>query len=167
MNAHRFDSLGAQLVAFALLFTLTFGAAAIGAVASVNAGQFYQELNKPTWAPPPTVFGPVWTALYLMIAVAAFLVVRELGWRSATVPLAMYVAQLVLNAIWTWLFFAWHLGGGAFIDIVILLALVSLTAWTFWRIQPVAGALFLPYIAWVGFATVLTWSVWRLNPGVL
>ena len=167
MPNQRLDSLPAAFVAFAIVFFVTFAAAGIGAAASVNAGRFYLELNRPAWAPSPAVFGPVWTILYTLIALAAFLVVRETGWRLALVPLAVYVLQLALNAVWTWLFFKWHLGGAAFLDIVVLLLLVAVTAWVFWGVRPLAGVLMLPYLGWVGFATVLTWSVWRLNPGVL
>ncbi|MFC1499595.1 TspO/MBR family protein [Candidatus Zixiibacteriota bacterium] len=167
MVNQRFDSFPAAFVAFAIVFVVTFAAAGIGAAASVNAGRFYMELNRPAWAPSAAVFGPVWTILYTLIALAAFLVVREAGWRLALVPLAIFVLQLALNGVWTWLFFKWHLGGAAFLDIVILLLLVAVTAWVFWGIRPLAGVLMLPYLGWVGFATVLTWSVWRLNPGVL
>ena len=167
MTSQSLDSLSAMIVAFAIVFVVTFAAAGIGAAASVSAGRFYMELNRPAWAPSPAVFGPVWTILYILIALAAFLVVREAGWRLALVPLAVYVLQLALNAVWTWLFFKWHLGLAAFLDIVVLLMLVAVTAWVFWGVRPLAGVLMLPYLGWVGFATVLTWSVWRLNPGVL
>ena len=167
MTSQRLDNLPAIIIAFAIVFVVTFAAAGIGAAASVNAGRFYLALNRPSWAPSPAVFGPVWTILYILIALAAFLVVREAGWRSALVPLAVFVLQLALNAVWTWLFFRWHLGGAAFLDIVVLLVLVAFTTWLFWGVRPLAGVLLLPYLCWVGFATVLTWSVWRLNPGIL
>jgi len=167
MTSQSLDSLSAMIVAFAIVFVVTFAAAGIGAAASVDAGRFYLALNRPAWAPSPAVFGPVWTILYTLIALAAFLVVREVGWRLALVPLAVYLLQLALNAVWTWLFFKWHLGGAAFLDIVVLLVLVAVTARLFWGVRPLAGVLLLPYLGWVGFATVLTWSVWRSNPGVL
>lgn len=163
----RIDSLTGALVALALLFVLTFVAAAIGAAASVNAGEFYESLNRPAWAPSPAVFGPVWTVLYSLIAIAAFLVVREVGWSAARLPILLYIVQLAVNAVWTWLFFGWRLGGAALLDIVVLLVMVSVMAVVFWRIQPLAGILLLPYLVWIGFATALTWSVWRLNPGLL
>lgn len=163
----RIDTLTGSLVALGLLLLLTFVAAAVGAAASVSAGEFYQSLSRPAWAPSPAVFGPVWTVLYTLIAIAAFLVVREVGWSAARVPLLLYVVQLAVNAIWTWLFFGWRMGGAALLDIAVLLVLVAVMAVVFWRVQPVAGILLLPYLGWVGFATALTWSVWRLNPGLL
>jgi tryptophan-rich sensory protein len=167
MGNQRLENLPALLLAFAAVFVITFAAAGIGAAASVNAGRFYIDLNRPAWAPSPAVFGPVWTVLYTLIALAAFLVVREAGWRLALVPLSVYVLQLALNAVWTWLFFKWRLGGAAFLDIIVLFVLVAVTAWLFRGVKPLAGVLLLPYLAWVGFASALTWSVWRLNPGVL
>ena len=162
-QGNRFNGVGA----FVVLLAATFAAGGIGAVASVSAPQFYQALARPTWAPPPSVFGPVWTVLYVLITAAAFVVVRTAGWRAARIPLLLYALQLLVNALWTWLFFAWHSGIGAFLDIIVLLVLIVATMWSFWRVRQAAGLLFLPYLAWVCFATLLTWSVWRLNLGVL
>lgn len=150
-----------------LLLLLSFSAGWAGAFASSQAPQFYQTLVRPGWAPPAGVFGPVWTALYTLIAVAAYVVVRTSGWRGARVPLLIYALQLVANALWTWLFFSLRSGAAAFLDIVVLFVLVAAMLGVFWRVRPVAGALLVPYLAWVGFASALTWSVWRLNPGVL
>ena len=153
--------------AFALLLLGTAAAALIGGIASVRAAEFYQQLSKPAWAPPAGAFGPVWTLLYLLMAVAAWLVVRTRGWPSARPAIALYAAQLVFNALWTWLFFRWRLGGVALIEILLLWSLLLLTVWTFWRIRRLAGLLLLPYLAWVTFAAALTYAVWRRNPGVL
>lgn len=146
---------------------ICFIAAAIGAVASVQAGTFYLSLSRPTWAPPASVFGPVWTALYALMAIAAWLVWREGGYSNARAALNLFVAQLALNAVWSWLFFAWHLGGAAFVDILLLWALLVATLISFWRIRPLAGALLVPYLLWVSFAAVLNYAVWKLNPDVL
>src|SRR5689334_17737146 len=89
---------------------VTFVAAACGAIASIAAPAFYAQLARPSWAPPAGVFGPVWSTLYLLMAVAAWLVWRERGRRMRGVALGLYVAQLVVNALWSWLFFAWHDG---------------------------------------------------------
>lgn len=144
-----------------------YATSAVGAVASIRAQGFYRELVRPEWAPPPWVFGPVWTALYALMAVAAWLVWRERGWAGARVPLALFVAQLAVNALWTWLFFAWRLGALATAEIALLWVLLLVTLVRFWRVRPLAGALLVPYLAWVTFATALSFAVWRLNPALL
>jgi tryptophan-rich sensory protein len=145
---------------------LTAVAAAVGGVASRSAAGFYATLDRPTWAPPGWVFGPTWTVLYLLMATAAWLVART-GGPGSGAALTLYVAQLVANAAWTWLFFALRRGAWAFGEVLLLLALVALTLVAFWRVRPVAGVLLLPYLTWVSFATALTWSVWRRNPNLL
>lgn len=146
---------------------LCYAAAAIGVVASRDAAFFYAMLERPAWAPPGAVFGPVWTVLYALMAVAAWQVWRARGWRRAAGPLSVFVLQLVLNAMWTWLFFGWQQGAWAFADIVLLgLVLLGLVA-AFWRIRRSAGLLLLPYLAWVVFACALSWSVWQRNPQLL
>jgi benzodiazapine receptor len=146
---------------------LSFATAAIGAVASRGAPDFYASLAQPAWAPPASVFGPVWTVLYALMAIAAWLVWREGGFARARTALTLFVAQLIVNALWSWLFFAWHRGALAFVDIVLLWLLIVATVAAFWRIRPLAGALLLPYLAWVSFAAALNFSVWRMNPSLL
>jgi benzodiazapine receptor len=158
---------GGQWASLLLLLGVTALAAALGAVASVNAADFYGLLAKPSWAPSPRVFGPVWTVLYVLMAVAAWLVWRTGGLSAAKGPLALYLAQLALNALWTWLFFGWRSGGWALLEIVALWLILVLTLVSFWRVRAVAGVLLLPYWAWVTFAAALTAEIWRRNPGVL
>jgi tryptophan-rich sensory protein len=146
---------------------LCAAAGAIGAIASANAPQFYAELERPLWAPPAGVFGPVWTLLYMAMGVAAWLVWRERGWWRARSALGLFVLQLACNALWSWLFFGWHLGGLAFADILVLLALIVATIVAFARIRQLAAWLLAPYLAWVTFATLLNYSVWQLNPRLL
>ncbi|MEO6745666.1 MAG: TspO/MBR family protein [Caldimonas sp.] len=146
---------------------LTFAAAAVGAIASAGAGDFYERLQRPAWAPPAALFGPVWSVLYLLMGIAAWQVWRERRHRPVGPALALFVAQLAANALWTWLFFAWRRGGLAFAEVAVLWLLIGATAFAFWRIRPLAGVLLLPYWAWVTFATALTWSIWQLNPQVL
>ena len=153
--------------ALALLLLATGAAATVGSMASVRAADFYQQLSKPTWAPPAQAFGPVWSVLYVLMAIAALLVVRARGWPRARPAVALYLGQLGLNALWTWLFFRWRLGGVASVEILILWALLLLTVLAFWRARRLAGVLLLPYFAWVTFAAALTFAVWRRNPGVL
>lgn len=147
---------------------VTFVAAAVGSIASVRAATFYQQLQQPGWAPPPDVFGPVWTVLYALMAVAAWLVWhRAASFAAARAALTLYLVQLVLNALWSWLFFGWHLGGAAFAEILLLWLLIGATVLAFWRVRPLAAALMLPYWAWVSFAAFLNHAVWQLNPQVL
>ena len=146
---------------------VSFAAAALGGSASANAGDFYQQLTRPAWAPPSWLFAPVWTVLYLLMGVAAWLVWRERGFRQARMALSLFLLQLVLNAFWTWLFFVWHLGGLAFVEILVLWALILCTAGAFWRVRPIAGTLLIPYLVWVTFASALTYAIWQRNPALL
>ena len=156
-----------QLLGFSGWFLVTFLAAALGARASISASSFYADLVLPAWAPPASLFGPVWTALYAMMALAAFLVWRQRGWRAAAPALRLYLLQLGINALWSWLFFGWKLGALAFADILLLLALIVATLVAFWRVHKLAACLLLPYLAWVSFASVLNYAVWQANPGLL
>jgi translocator protein len=146
---------------------LVFVAAALGAIASADAPAFYGQLAKPGWAPPASVFGLVWSLLYGLMAVAAWLVWRDKGAAGRTTALGLFIAQLGANALWSWLFFGWRQGALAFADVLLLLVLVVATAAAFWRIRRAAGLLLLPYVAWVGFASALTWAVWQGNPELL
>ena len=146
---------------------VSFAAAALGGFASINAGDFYQRLTRPAWAPPSWLFAPAWTLLYLLMGVAAWLVWRERGFRKARITLSLFLIQLAVNALWTWLFFFWHLGALAFGEILILWALILGTVVAFWRVRPIAGALLIPYLAWVTFASALAYAVWQRNPALL
>jgi benzodiazapine receptor len=141
--------------------------AGVGAVASVSAGIFYQQLLRPEWAPPGWLFAPVWSVLHLLMGIAAWLVWRRRGFREYGMALWLFIAQLTPNALWSWLFFSWHNGAWAFYEILILWVLVLCTVATFWRALSLAGALLLPYLAWVTFATALCFTIWRLNPVAL
>ena len=145
---------------------VTFAAAAVGSLASIRADQFYRELVRPHWAPPANVFGPVWTVLYCCMAGAAWLVWRE-GFMRHRTALAVYVVQLVLNALWSWIFFAWREGRWAFVEVLLLWAAILLTIALFWRIRKLAALLLAPYFLWVSFAALLTFAVWQRNPHLL
>ena len=145
----------------------SFIAAAIGSAASIQAGSFYTQLVRPDWAPPPDIFGPVWTVLYALMGIAAWLVWRVAGFRAARTALTLFLVKLAVNALWSWLFFGWHLGAVAFADIVLLWVLIVATLIAFWRIRPIAGALLIPYLLWVSFASALNYAVWQLNPQIL
>ena len=155
----------AQLLGFLGWLLVAFAAGAVGAVASVDATSFYAQLSKPAWAPPAGVFGPVWSVLYALMGIAAWLVWRST--RSMGVELGLFGAQLAANALWSWLFFAWHRGALATAEVLILLALIVATVVAFWRRSRLAALLLVPYLLWVSFASVLTWTVWRSNPGLL
>jgi tryptophan-rich sensory protein len=148
-------------------FAVCFLVAAVGAAASLQAGTFYAQLLRPDWAPPAAVFGPVWTILYAMMAVAAWLVWHRREARLARIGLALFVLQLLLNALWSWLFFGWKQGALSFLDIVVLWASIAATLVLFWRVRPSAGLLLVPYLAWVTFASALNYTIWQLNPSLL
>src|SRR5690349_15765918 len=138
-------------------------AGGIGALATRNAREFYAGLAKPAWAPPGWLFGPVWTMLYILMGVAAWLVWRKGGWSGASAALTLFVAQLAANALWSWIFFAWRRGGIAFAEVIVLLVLIVATMTAFARVHRVAAFLLVPYLGWVLFASALTLSVWRAN----
>lgn len=155
----------AQTLGLLAWLGVAFAAAGVGAIASVDAGAFYAQLVKPAWAPPASVFGPVWSVLYLLMGIAAWLVWREQGARASA--LALFLVQLAANALWSWLFFAWRNGAAAFADVMVLLLLVAATVAAFGRIRRAASLLLVPYLAWVCFASALTWAVWQANPTLL
>jgi len=125
---------------------------------------WYPTLVKPSFNPPAWVFGPVWTVLYIMMGVAAYLLWRQgINVVGVRVALAVFVIQLALNALWSILFFGMHSPGWALFEIVVLWFAIGVTIRLFWNVVPAAGALLLPYLAWVSFATVLNASLWWLS----
>ena len=140
---------------------------AIGALASINAKTFYAEVVRPDWAPPGWLFGPVWITLYTLMGIAAWLVWRQAGFRSARAALSLFLVQLVLNAAWSWFFFDWRMGLLAFIDILVLWGLIVAMLLAFWRKSRAAGVMIVPYLLWVSFAAALNYTVWQLNPQLL
>jgi tryptophan-rich sensory protein len=125
--------------------------------------EWYRNLKKPSWNPPNWLFAPVWTVLYLLMALSAWLVWRQYGLQLAPLPLALFLVQLGLNAAWTWLFFGRHRPDLALIEIGVLWALLLATILSFWGLHPLAGAVLLPYLAWTSFAAFLNLAIWRLN----
>ncbi len=156
-----------QAIGLAAWLLLTFAAAAAGGLASARAGAFYAELVRPEWAPPAWLFGPVWSTLYVLMGVSAWLVWSLRGFSGARAALLLFIAQLGANALWTWLFFVWRQGALASAEIVLLWALIVATIVLFRRVSRLAAVLLVPYLAWVSFATALTYAVWRLNPALL
>jgi benzodiazapine receptor len=141
-------------------------AAAIGgAGASGGRTGLYEELNRPGWAPPGGVFGPVWTVLYVTMAAASWLVAREGLERSdVRVALGLFTAQLALNAAWTPIFFGAGQVSAAAIEIVALAVVLAATVVAFWRTSRLAGALMVPYLAWVIFAAALNIAIALAQP---
>jgi tryptophan-rich sensory protein len=138
-----------------------FLAASPGAV--FVPGEWYAALKKPVWNPPAWIFGPVWTVLYILMAVAAWLVWRRGGFPAHRKSLTLFLTQLVLNAAWTVLFFGLHQPGFAFIEMVALWLAIAATLAAFWQLSHAAGWLLAPCLAWVSFAAALNFALWRLN----
>jgi tryptophan-rich sensory protein len=150
-----------------LLAGITVAVAALGATASVNSVEFYAQLSQPRFAPPAWVFGPAWTTLFILITASGWLVVRERGWTGARLEMSVYFFQLALNALWSWLFFRWHFGTAALIEMVLLWMAILVNCILFWRVKVLAGVLLIPYLLWVAFATALTYAMVELNPQLL
>jgi tryptophan-rich sensory protein len=140
---------------------IVFGAAYVGS--QFTLGEWYAQLDKPTWTPPSAVFAPVWTILYLLMAVAAWLVWARFGVRGASAALAMFLFQLALNVAWSWLFFNQHAIGLALGDIMLLWAAIVATITLFAQKRRLAAALLAPYLLWVSYAGLLNLALWQLN----
>jgi tryptophan-rich sensory protein len=139
---------------------VTFCAPALSAFIGMP-GPWYAALNKPTWNPPPWLFGPAWTLLYTFMAVAAWMVWKRVGFAK---PLKFYFVQLALNAAWTPIFFGAHQLGWALVEIAVMWIAILATLLSFRRVHTTAGWLFVPYLAWVTFAMTLNFTLWKLNP---
>lgn len=127
-------------------------------------GTWYELMNKPAWTPPDAVFMPVWITLYVLMGLAAWLAWERGGLGGAH---ALFFAQLVLNAGWSWFFFGLHRTGWALGEMIVLWLLVLAATVAFWRRRPAAGALMLPYLFWLAFAAALNYELWRMNGGGL
>lgn len=153
-----------SLLALAGFLVLAFAASAIGGLATYPAiPDWYQNLEKPSWTPPDAVFGPVWTVLYVFMAVAAWLVWKRGGWAAHRVPLILWIVQLVLNSLWSILFFGMRNPGLGLVEIGILWLAILATLIAFWKVSHPAGWLMVPYLAWVSYASALNFAIWSLN----
>lgn len=156
----------ARVVGLAVFLLLSLAAGALGGLWTAPAtqpGGWYSQIEKPSWTPPSWLFGPVWTALYVAMGVAAWLVWRRGGWEANRGALTLFFVQLVLNAAWSGLFFGLESPGLAMAEIVLLWMFILATLLAFWRVSRVAGLLLVPYLLWVTFASALNFAVWRLN----
>lgn len=127
------------------------------------ADNWYLELNKPGWTPPGWIFGPVWTILYILMAVAAWLIWRNDRKITGKLSLKIYLIKMVCNGLWSYLFFGLHQIGLAFLDIIVLLVLLIWVIILFYKEKKSAGIILIPYLIWVSFASVLNLSIWLLN----
>jgi len=142
-------------------FLACFAAASTGGI--FRPGAWYASLRKPSWRPPDWLFGPVWAVLYVMIAVSGWLVWRDAGWPAAALPLGLYAVQLVLNGLWSAIFFGFRRLGLALAEMALLWLAIVATMTAFHPINATAAWLLAPYLLWVSFAFVLNHAVWRLN----
>ena len=150
-----------KLVGCVLLCQLAGG---IGSLATSDSLRtWYPTLRKPSWNPPDAVFGPVWTALYALMGIALYLVLRRRMDRETRAALALFGVQLALNTLWSLLFFGRRSPGAAFAEIVLLWFAVLLTILAFRRVSVAASVLLVPYLLWVSFAAALNLAIWRLN----
>jgi tryptophan-rich sensory protein len=152
---------GKSLLGLVGWLLISFSAAAMGAL--FMPGEWYAALNKPSWNPPSWLFGPVWTVLYTMMAVAAWLVWKRGGFAQQRLPLTAFLVQMVLNAAWSPLFFGAQQPALALVNILLLLAAIVWTMVEFFSVHRIATALLAPYLAWVSFATVLNATLWWMN----
>ncbi len=142
----------------ACFFLLTFAVA--GFAAQFEPGLWYASIQKPGFTPPNWVFAPAWTVLYAAMAVAGWMVWRVAGWGRA---LALWIAQLLLNGAWSWLFFGLHEPGLALAEILVLWIAIAATIAVFLHVRRAAAFLLVPYLAWVSFAGLLNAAIWHLN----
>ncbi len=154
-----------QWVALAGFIAICLLAGGLGGwITAQSVAEWYPALNKPSWNPPSSVFAPVWTTLYLMMAVAAWLVwKKDQHFSAVRMALILFFVQLALNCLWSFLFFGARSPGWALVDIVVLLAALAATTAAFFNQSKAAGALMLPYLAWVSFAAFLNFTIWQLN----
>lgn len=157
------EKVNKHFISLLVFLAICFSVAAAGAVlTNTSVSSWYLTINKPSWTPPNWLFGPVWTSLYFMMALAVWLIWCKVG-SLKKLPLVLFGLQLFLNLIWSGLFFTLQNPKIAFIEIVFLWLSILATLISFWRIRIVAGLLLLPYILWVGYAAMLNFTIWRMN----
>lgn len=159
--AHRGVPATRDVFGLLAFVVLCFGVSALSGMATASAvPDWYAALRKPSWTPPNWVFGPVWTVIYALMAVAGWSAWREGRSRAATL---LFLLQLVLNASWTWLFFGLRRPDLGLVGIAALWVAIAATMVAFWRVSRGATVLFVPYLAWVSFAAALNFAIWRMN----
>ncbi len=163
MNAKISSRTVYLMIGFAILSLL---AGFLGTIVTITGPDswFALELIKPAWQPPNFLFAPVWTTLSILMGIAAGLVFAQ-GWEKKEVKIAtvVFLIQLALNVLWSYMFFSWHLLLGSTIEIIVLWVMICVTMYLFYKVKPAAAYLLIPYILWVTFATVLTATIWMIN----
>ena len=149
------------LLGFALWILAALAAGALGSL--FTPGEWYAAMSKPSWTPPNEIFAPVWTVMYILMGIAAGMVWRRAGFSSASIGIVLFIGQLILNVLWSYLFFGLHRPGWAFLEISVLWGVVLATLVAFRGVRPAAGYLLLPYLLWISFALVLNFALWRMN----
>ena len=154
-----------QIAGLAAWVGICFLTAWAGALVSpgIAPADWYDALNKPPWTPPDWVFGPVWTLLYLLMGIAAWIVWKTYGFRLAGTALGAFLVQLALNGAWSWIFFYLQAPGWAFLEIILLFIAIAVTTRLFFRKSGTAGWLMVPYMIWVGYAATLNGAIWVMN----
>lgn len=157
-------SIGSQTIGLFVALLICFAAAGLGATATTpKIAGWYAGLTKPDWTPPDWLFGPVWSCLYAMMAVAVWLIWRQETTAGSKTPLLLFSLQLILNSLWSVLFFGLENPGLAVVNIVLLWGAILATLVSFWSRSKLAGAMLVPYLLWVSFATVLNIAIWQMN----
>jgi tryptophan-rich sensory protein len=153
-----------QLAVLMALVALCLLTGAVGAaLTAVSVRDWYPTLRKPPWTPPDWLFGPVWTTLYVLMALAAWLVWRRGGWPASRAALGLFAVQLVLNGAWSGLFFTLRSPGAAFAEIIHLWVAILATVWAFVQVSRLAAGLLAPYLIWVTYAAALNGAIWMMN----
>jgi len=136
----------------------------IGAIwTSTGSGTWFEKLKKPSFNPPNWIFGPVWTLLFTLMGIALYFVITSQNSQVRTLAIIFFAIQMVLNMLWTFLFFKMQNPFAAFIEIIILLVAILITAFYFYKTNKISGYLLIPYILWTGFASILNYNLWKMN----
>jgi len=152
---------GQQIISLIIWIAICFIPAVVGS--RFMPGEWYARLIKPSWTPPGYLFGPVWTFLYATMGISAWLLWKKVGFSGAKIAFILFFSQLVLNGLWSWLFFGLRQPGLALIELCLLWILILVTLISFWMLYKPSGIILIPYLAWVSFAAILNFSIWSLN----
>ena len=154
----------AQAIGLVVAVVVCYCAALLGNLATMpQIPTWYAGIAKPPWTPPDWLFGPVWSLLYAMMAVAAWFIWRQSDWKTAKSPLLWFAAQLILNSLWSILFFGMQKPAWSMVEVFFLWLAILMTIRAFWPVSRLAAGLLIPYLIWVSFASVLNVAIWQLN----